>query len=62
MIQAEILTSYRELIVNNTEKLDIILTQMQQWSMLSNIVKYIQDNRHPKIFYNLNIKAVNKEK
>ena len=35
---------------------------MEQWSILSNIVNYIQHNRHPKNFYNLNIRAVNKEK
>ena len=33
---------YRELIVNNTEKLDTILSQMEQWSILSNMVNYIQ--------------------
>ena len=35
---------------------------MEQWSILSNIVNYIQHDRHPKNFYNLNIRAVNKEK
>ena len=53
---------YRELIANNAEKTDIILSQVEQWSVLSNIVNYIQYERHPKNFYNLNIRAVNKEK
>ena len=35
---------------------------MEEWSILSNIVNYIQYDRHPKNFYNLNIRAVNKEK
>ena len=35
--------------------------QMEQWSILSNIVNYIQYDRHPKNFYNPNIKAVNKK-
>ena len=35
---------------------------MEHWSILSNIVNYIQYDRHPKNFYNLNIRAVNKEK
>ena len=35
---------------------------MEQWSILSNIVNYIQFDRHPKNFYNLNIRVVNKEK
>ena len=44
------------------QKRHTILSQMEQWSILSNIVNYIQYDRHPKIFYNLNIRAVNKEK
>ena len=32
---------------------------MEQWSILSNVVNYLQHSRHPKIFYNLDIKAVN---
>ena len=35
---------------------------MEQWSILSNVVNYIQCDKHPKNFYNLNIRAVNKEK
>ena len=50
---------YWELTVNNTEKVDTILSQMEQWSILSNIVNYIQYDRHPKNFHNLDIKAVN---
>ena len=50
---------YQELIVNNVEKVDTILSQMEQWSILSNIVNYIQYDRHPRNFHNLDIKAVN---
>ena len=35
---------------------------MEQWSILSNVVNYIQYDRHPRNFYNLNIRAVNKER
>ena len=35
---------------------------MEQWSILSNVVNYIQCDRHPKNLYNLSISAVNKEK
>ena len=35
---------------------------MEQWSILCNVVNYTQNNRDPKNFYNLNIRAVNKEK
>ena len=53
---------YRELTVNNTEKIETVFSHMEQWSILSNIVNYIQYNRHPKNFHNLNIKALSKEK
>ena len=53
---------YRELIVNNTEKIETLLSQMEQWSILSNVINCVQHDRHPKKDYNLNIRAVNKEK
>ena len=34
---------------------------MEQWSILGNVVKYTQYDKHPKNFHNLNIGAVNKE-
>ena len=40
--------SYKELIVNNAEKIEPILTQMEQWSILSNTLNYIQYDKHPK--------------
>ena len=52
--------SYKELIVNKAEKIELILMQMEQWSILSNTLNYIQYGRHPKNFYSLNISAVNK--
>ena len=61
MINGDI-NPYRELIVNNTEKIETVILQMEQWSILSNIVNYTQYDRHPKNFYNLSIRAVNKEK
>ena len=41
---------YRELIVNNTEKIDTVLSQMEQWSILGNVVKYTQYDKHQRIF------------
>ena len=32
---------YKELIVNNAEKIEPLLTQMEQWSILSNTLIYI---------------------
>ena len=51
---------YKELIVNKAEKIEPVLTQMEQWFILSNTPKYIQYDRHPKNFHSLNISAVNK--
>ena len=39
---------YRELIVNNAEKIETVLSQMQQWSTLSNVVNYIQYDQYPR--------------
>ena len=41
------------------KKVDTILSQMEQWSILSNVINYIPYDRHPKNFHNLDIKAVN---
>ena len=37
-----------KIIVNEAERDDAIISQMEQWSILSNVVNYIQYNRHPK--------------
>ena len=42
------ITSYHDIIVKNTKRHDTILSQMEQWSILSNIVNYIQYDRYPK--------------
>ena len=53
---------YRELIVNNAEKIEPLMTQMEQWSILSNIFNYIQHDRHHMMNHNLSIRAINKYK
>ena len=54
--------TYRELIVNNAERIETFLFQIEQWSMLSNVVNYIQSDKHPKNFHNLNINTVNRRR
>ena len=39
---------YKELTVNNAEKIESLMAQMEQWSILSNTLNYIQFDRHPK--------------
>ena len=51
---------YKELIVNNTEQIEPLMMQMEQWSILSNILDYIQHDKHHTVNHTLNIKAVDK--
>ena len=53
---------YRELIVKNAEKIEPLMTQMEEWSNLSIVLNYIQHDRHHTINCNFSIKAVNKYK
>ena len=41
---------YRELIVCNMGKIETTLSQMEQWSILSNVINYVQYDKHPKMF------------
>ena len=47
---------YKELTVNNAGKIDSALTQIEQWSILSNVINYMQYNRNPKKFHSMTIK------
>ena len=49
---------YHEIITNKVEKNNIITLQIEQWSILSNVGNYVQYDRHPKHFYDLDIKTV----
>ena len=53
---------YKELIVNNAEKMEPLMTQMEQWSILSNILNYVQHSRLNSMNHTLDIKAVDKYK
>ena len=53
---------YHEIVVNKAERDNTIIWQMEQWLILSNVVNYVQYNRHPKNFYNLDIKAVDQKR
>ena len=50
--------SYKELIVNNAGKIDSALTQIEQWSILSNVINYVQYSKNPKNFHSMTIKPV----
>ena len=53
---------YRELIVNNVERTEPLMTQMEQWSILSNILNYIQHNKFNSMNHTLDVKAMNRYK
>ena len=53
---------YKELIVNNAEKIEPLMAQMEQWSILSNILNYVQHSRLNSMNHTLDIKAVDKYK
>ena len=53
---------YQELVANNTEKIEPLMIQMEQLSILSNILNYVQHSRFHSMKHMLDIKAVNKYK
>ena len=53
---------YRELIVNNTEKTEPPMTQMEQWSVLSSVLNYVQHSKFNSMNHTINVKPVNRYK
>ena len=53
---------YHDIIVNKAERDNTIISQMEQWSILSNVANYVQYNRQPKNHYNLDIRAVDQKR
>ena len=53
---------YQELIVNDAENIELIMTQMEQWSVMSNVINYVQHSRLHSMNHTLDIKVVNKYK
>ena len=53
---------YREPIVNNAEKTEPAMTQMEQWSILSNVLNYVQHSKFNSMNHTLNARSVNRYK
>ena len=53
---------YRELVANNAEKVEMQKTQMEQWSILNNLLNYVQHSKFNSMSHSLNIKPVNRYK
>ena len=50
---------YKELIINNAEKIEPFMTLMEQWSILSNVLNYVQHSRFHSMNHTLDVKAMN---
>ena len=53
---------YKELTVNSAERTEPLMTQMEQWSILSNILNYVQHSRFNSMNHTLDVKAMNRHK
>ena len=51
-----------ELTVNNTGNIETTLSQMEQWSILSNVINYVQYDKNPKNFHAMSVRLINKAK
>ena len=53
---------YRELIVSNVEKTEPPMTQMEQWSILRNVLNYVQHSNFNSMNHSLSVRPVNSYK
>ena len=47
---------YRDLVVNNADRVEMLHSPMEQWSVLSNVIYYVQHSRNPLYFHFMTIK------
>ena len=53
---------YGKLVVNNAEKVEMPKTQMKQWSILTNLLNYMQYSKFNSMNHSLSVKPVNRYK
>ena len=53
---------YRELITNNAERTEPLMMQMEQWSILGNVLNYVQHSKFNSMNHTLNVKVLNRYK
>ena len=53
---------YREREVNNAGKVEMPKTQMEQWSILSNLLDYVQHRKFNSMNHSLSVKPMNRYK
>ena len=49
---------YQNIIVNEFDRNNITAPQIEQWSIVSNAVDYVWDDRNPRDYYNLEVKVL----
>ena len=42
---------YRNLVVNNVDRVEMSHSPIEQWSILSNVINYVQHSRNPLNFH-----------
>ena len=47
------------MIIHDFDRINVNVnkSQMEQWSILSNVINYVQYNRNPRDYYKLDVKA-----
>ena len=48
--------------MNNAGKIEHTLSQMEQWSILSNVINYVQYSKNPKNIHVMPVRSTNKNK
>ena len=49
---------YRDLVINNADRVKMLHSPIEQWSVLSNIINYVQHSRNPLNFHFVMVKPV----
>ena len=49
---------YRDLVVNNADRVELSYSPHKQWSILSNVINYVQHSRNPFNFHFVTVKPV----
>ena len=58
---SEEVNPYQNIVINNRYKDNPSTSQMEQWSILSNVVNHAQYDGNPKNFHELNVKALDQK-
>ena len=49
---------YEKIVLNNVYREDVKTAQMEHWSILGDVVKYVQHDKYPRTLYDLNVKVL----